>query len=239
MVGNHTQRNIFLFIVVVLYTGNFADFFHNVLHGINLKEIVNTLHNTSKPFQAHTGIDIGVVKRCIVAVTVGIKLGKHEIPKLGVTVTIAANAAGFFAATVLFAAVKINFGTGSAGAGAVLPEVILFTEPYNALSGNADLLGPNLKSFIIIQINGDPKLINRHFHYFRAEFPSPLGSIGLKIVAEREIAEHFKKCAVPCRFTDSFNIGCTNALLAGGHALSRRCHLSGKVFFHRCHTGID
>ena len=51
----------------------------------------------------------------------------------------------------------------------------------------------------------------------------------LKIISEREIAQHFKKGQMPCRLAHVLDIAGTYALLAGSHALSRRDLLSGKI----------
>ena len=48
MVGNNTQRNVGLFVFFILYARNAADVLHDVLHGIDLKEVVYPLGNAGK-----------------------------------------------------------------------------------------------------------------------------------------------------------------------------------------------
>ena len=115
MVGNNTKRNIVLFVIVVLNAGNFADFVHCILNGINLENIINALHNACKSFKSHTRINIRVCKRRIIIVAVVVELSKYIVPKLSKSVTLTAGAAIGRAAAVLFASVKIYFRTRSAG----------------------------------------------------------------------------------------------------------------------------
>lgn len=61
----------------------------------------------------------------------------------------------------------------------------------------------------------------------------------LKIVAERKVPEHLKKCAVARRLSYIFNIPRADTFLAGRHARPRRDLLPGKIWFQRGHPGID
>ena len=104
---------------------------------------------------------------------------------------------------------------------------------------NTVLLSPNIKSLIIIFINSYIKLVNRHFKNFGTKFPSPCSSFLFKIVTEREVTEHFKKCSVTVSLTNLLNIGSTNTFLASCNTISRRCNFTCKILFHRRHTRID
>ena len=104
---------------------------------------------------------------------------------------------------------------------------------------NTVLLSPNIESLIIIFVNCYIKLVNRHFKNLGTKFPSPCSSFLFKIVTEREITEHFKKCSVTISLTNLFNIGSTNTFLAGCNTISRRCNFTCKILFHRRHTRID
>ena len=121
----------------------------------------------------------------------------------------------------------------------MLPEVIFFSETDDSCRIHTDLLCPDIKRFVVLFINRNPKLIDRHFHDLGAKFPCPCGRFMLKVIAEREVTEHFKICAVTCRYADSFNIGCTDTFLASGHSFSWRGQLACKVLFQRCHTGVN
>ena len=239
MVGDDAQRNIDLFVFVIFHTGNAHDVFHDILHGIDFKQVVDVLRDARETFKAHAGVDIGVGKTGVVVVPVVFKLGEHQVPKFDIAVAVAADFAVRLAAAIFFAAVIINFRAGTARTRAVLPEVVLFAEADHMVGVHADGFGPNVIRFVIVFINADIKLFGVHFHDLRAEFPRPRDNLFFEIVAEREVAEHFKIGAVTRGFADVFNVGRANALLAGGYALSRRRNFAGEIFFHGRHTGVN
>ena len=239
MVGDHAQRNVDLFVFVIFHPGNAHDVFHDILHGIDFKQVVDVLRDARKTFKAHAGVDIGVGKTGVVVVPVVFKLGEHQVPKFDIAVAVAADFAVRLAAAVFFAAVIINFRAGTARTRAVLPEVVLFAEADHMVGVHADGFGPNVIRFVIVFINADIKLFRVHFHDLRAEFPRPRDNLFFEIVAEREVAEHFKISAVARGFADVFNVGRADALLAGGYALSRRRNFAGEIFFHGRHTGVN
>ncbi len=218
---------------------NAADGLHNVLCCINKEHIINILHNAGQSIQPHASINIRVLHGRIMAMAVTVKLGKDNVPEFNVAVAVAADTTGRFAAAVFRAAVKVNLGARAAGTGTVFPEVVLFSKADNMVRRYADFFGPNIKRLVIVQINGNPQPVLRHLHYFRAELPCPRNGLMLKVITEGEIAEHFKERAVAVGNADVFNIAGTNALLAGRYTAAGRCHLAGKVFFHRCHAAIN
>ena len=61
----------------------------------------------------------------------------------------------------------------------------------------------------------------------------------LEVVAEREVAEHFKICAVTRSLSDVLDIGRANALLAGRHAVARRFFDTLKILLQRRHARVD
>ena len=97
------------------------------------------------------------------AFAVRVKLGKNKVPKFNISVAFAANAAIRLAAAVLFAAVVMQLRAGAAGAGSVLPKIVLLAHAHNAVGRNTNLFGPNIKGFVVILVNGNPKLVYRHF----------------------------------------------------------------------------
>ena len=221
---------------MIVNTGYRRDFFHNVLNGINLEKVINSLHNAGKALKPHSRINIRVVKRSIIAVSVVIKLSEYVIPKLGITVAVASGTAVRRTAAIFFSAVKIYFRTRTARTGAMLPEVILLAQTDNVGRVNAYFFCPDIESLVVVFINSYPKLVLGHFKHFCAEFPSPSSSFMLKVITEREVAQHFKISAVAVCLTYSLNVGSTNTFLAGCNALSRRCYFSRKIFFHRRHA---
>ena len=124
MVGDNAQGNVGLLTRTVFHTDDTADMFHDILNGIHFEQVVDALHDARQAFQAHTGIDVGMVERGVVAVAVVIKLGEYVVPKFHVAVAVATNSAIGRAATVFLAAVIVEFRARTARTGAVLPEVI-------------------------------------------------------------------------------------------------------------------
>ena len=104
---------------------------------------------------------------------------------------------------------------------------------------NADFLCPNIKGFVVVLIDRNVELVLGHFENLGEEFPRPCGSLALKIISEREVAEHFKECAVTRGDTYALDIGRSDTLLAGGNALARRSYLACEVLFHGSHTAVD
>ena len=215
---------------------NFTNFFHYILYGINLKNIIHVLHNACKSFKSHTCINIWVIKRSIIVVTVIVKLSEHIIPKLCISVALTPGTAVGRTAAILFSSVIIYFTAGTAGTRTMFPEIILFTETYNMGGVNTILLSPNLVSLVVIFINCYIELVNRHFKHLCTKFPRPSGCLFFEIITEREVTQHFKKSTVTCGFAYALYIGSTNTFLAGGNTLTWRCNLPGKIFFHRSHT---
>ena len=239
MVGDNAQGNIALLVIMIFYAGNVNNMLHNIADSVNLKEVVNALHDASESFKTHTGINIAAFKASIVSVSVVFKLGENKVPEFGISVAVTAGAAIRRAAAVFFTAVKVDFRTRAAGACTVFPEVIFFSESYNPFGRNTDFFCPNVKSLVIILIDGDPELVHGHFHNLSAKLPCPRGCLMLEVIAEREVAEHFKICSVSCGNSDALNVRCADALLAGGHTPARRSELPSEVFFERRHACVD
>ena len=86
------------------------------MDGVNQKQVVNALHYAGKAFKAHSGVDVGMLKRSVVALAVALKLGENKVPDLNKAVAFAANVTVGLAAAFFVAAVKVYFGAGSAGA---------------------------------------------------------------------------------------------------------------------------
>ena len=153
MVGDHADRDVLFLVLLVGDAGDLADPLHNVLDGIDLKEVIDALHDAGKALQTHAGINILVLQRGVAALTVGIELGKYKVPELDIAVAIAADMTVGTPAALFGSAVKIDLGAGPAGTGADLPEVILLAQPNHMIGGNAAALGPDLICLIVVLID--------------------------------------------------------------------------------------
>ena len=123
----------------------------------------------------------------------------------------------------------------------MFPEVVGFAEPSDALGGDADLLVPELERLVVALVDRRPEQLLRDREPVRRgqELPRPRDRLALEVIAEREVAEHLEKGAVPRRVTHALEVGRADALLAGGHPSSRRFLLTGKILLHRRHARID
>ena len=129
----------------------------------------------------------------------------------------------------------------------MLPEVVLLAELEDAVLGNADLLVPDAERLVVggrglvagenrgiqaVRVEADPLGA-------RQEFPRPVDGLGLEIVAEREVAEHFKVRAVARGVADVLDVAGADALLTGGNAVTRGLFFAGKPRLHGGHACID
>ena len=239
VVGDYPQGDVLFLVIAVVHIGNAADVLHNVLHRVHQEQVVHVLHNAGQTLQAHAGVDVGVLHRRIVALAVAVKLAEHHVPEFYIAVALTAGAAVRGAAAVLGAAVKVDFGAGAAGAGAVLPEVILLAEADHMVFRDTDLFGPDVVGFIVIQVDRNIEFFSRDLQVLRQKFPGPGDDLLLEIILETEIAQHLKESAVPRRDTDALDVRRADALLAGGDTVAWRLLLTEKPLFHRRHTTVD
>lgn len=239
MIGDNAEGDILDTILMILNPSDVRDMSHNILYGIDLKEVIDILHNASEAFEAHPGIDIRVSHRGIMAVAIGIELTKDEIPDLHKPVAIAADMAIRLTAALIGAAIEIDFRARAAGAGADFPEVVIPAEAGHVGGIDADLIDPDIPSLVVAFEDGDIEFFLRDFQDLSQEFPSPSGSLMFEVVTEGEIAEHFEVSAVAGGFADIFDIRGTDTLLAGSDALIGRGSQAEEEFFHRGHAGVD
>ncbi len=239
VVGDDTQRDVALFSCAVLHAGDAADVLHNVLHRVHEEEVIDLLHDAGKALQAHAGVDVGVLQGRVVALAVALELCEHEVPHLYKAVALTADMAVGLATALLGSAVKVDLGAGTAGTGAVLPEVVLLAEAHHMGGVNADLLCPDVICLVVVLIDGYIELVLGQLQNFCKEFPSPRGRLALEIIAEGEVAQHFKEGAVTRRDADALDIRRADTFLAGRHTLARRRDLSGEILFHGRHSAVD
>lgn len=118
----------------------------------------------------------------------------------------------------------------------MFPEVVLFTETDDVIFSYAYFITPDSICFVVLFVNGGPELVLRNFKNLCEIFPSPRQSVLLEIIAEGEVSEHFKECAVTRRISDVFYIICTDTLLTGCHSTAGRSKFAREIFFKRSHS---
>ena len=211
---------------------------HNRIH---IKQRAYALAYNRQTLQTHTGVNILLNQLRVIALTIVIELGEHIVPHFHETVAIAAGTAPGLAAAKFLATVIMDLGTRTAGAGTVLPEVVLLAQAGHMIFRNADDLSPNIPCLIVIFIDGGIHSLRLQAHPFRAgkKLPAPLQGFFLKVVTEGEVAQHLEIGAVTGSLADVFDITGTDTLLTGADTLTGRLNFAGEVGLHRCHTGID
>ena len=241
VVRDNAQGNVLLMALAVVGAGEFADLMGDVHDGVHVEERVDALADHREALQTHSGVDVLLLEFGVVVVAVVVKLTEHIVPDLDVAVAVAAHRAGRLAAAVLLAAVIVDLRAGAAGAGAVLPEVVLLAEAEDALGRDADVVLPDGGGFIVVHIDRRVQAVRIQAHPLRGsqEFPAPGDGFLLEIITEGEVAQHLKEGAVTGRLADVFDVAGADALLAGADPVPRRLLFSLEPGLHRRHAGVD
>ena len=228
-----------LFLLFIGHAGDLADAVAQRLDRIDVEHRVDVLHRHGEALKAHARVDVLLLQRRVIAVAVIFELREDVVPDLHIAVAVAAGRAVGLPAAVLLAAVIVHLRAGAAGACAVLPEVVLLAELVDSLRGHADLVSPDREGLVVVQIDGRIEPVRIKSDHLRQELPRPVDRFRLEIVAEGEVAQHLKECAVSRRVADIFDVAGADALLAGRDALSRRHLGAGKVRLQRRHARVD
>ena len=107
------------------------------------------------------------------------------------------------------------------------------------LTGNADLVYPNVVSLLVVLVNGGPEQVFGDFKSLCEELPSPRNSFFLEVIAKGEVAQHFKERAVAGGVTYALKVGGSDTLLAGGYSVARGNLLAREELLHRRHARVN
>ncbi len=173
MVGNDTDGHIQAVFLSVALAGNLTYFILKGLYGINVENRGYILNRRRQALQSHSGIYVLLLKLAVVAFAVTVKLGEDIVPYFYKAVAVTADGAVRLAAAVFFAAVIIDLRTRATRTRAVFPEIILLAKTVNPFRGDADLLVPDRKSLVIIQINRRVKTLGRQPGNLGKKLPGP------------------------------------------------------------------
>ena len=121
----------------------------------------------------------------------------------------------------------------------MLPEVVFLAEFIDAVLRDHHLLVPDLIGFVVAFINGRIQTLGIQADDLGQELPCPRNGLILEIITEREVAQHLEESAVPRGLADVLQVACTDALLAGGHALPGGDFLACEIRLEGGHTGVD
>ena len=240
VVGDDPQGHVLLRGLAVVGVGDLRHLIGDVHDGVHIEEGGHVLAHAGQPLQAHAGVDVLLLELGVVALPVVVELGEHHVPHLDIAVAVAAHGAARLAAAVLGAAVIVDLGAGAAGAGAVLPEVVLLAELEDALGGDAHLVVPDVPGLVVggggLVAGKDRGIepVGVQAHPLRAgqKLPGPVDGVPLEVVAEGEVAQHLKIGAVAGGLADVLDVAGADALLAGAHPVAGGLLLPGEVGLH-------
>ena len=173
VVGDHPEGHVALLVLPVAHPGDLHDLLHDVLHRVHQEQVVHPLHDASQALQSHAGVDVLLLELAVVPLAVVVKLGEHQVPDLHIPVAVAAHAAGGLAAAVLLPPVEVDLRAGAAGAGAVLPEVVLLAQALHVALRHADLFRPDVPGLVVVLVDGDVQKLLRHLEHLGEELPGP------------------------------------------------------------------
>src|SRR5690606_417429 len=160
VVGDHPDAHVGLGIVLVVDAGHRRDVIDDRPDKIDLKVAGDALEQGGRPFQAHAGVDALGLEGGKLALFVLVKLDKNQVPNLKVTLAmIAGRSAAGPATAKLLAPVIVNLGARAAGADADLPEVVFSPKAHDPGLRKADLPVPDLKSLVVLQVDGSPEAV--------------------------------------------------------------------------------
>ena len=247
VVGDDPQGYVAGLAVPVVGAGDVRDLVGDVHHRVHVEEGGHILAHHGQALQTHAGVDVFLLEFRVVPLPVVVELGEDDVPHLDVPVTVAAHGAGGLAAAPFRAPVVVDLGAGAAGAGAVLPEVILLAELVDAVGGDADLLVPDAEGLVVgggglvAFKHGGVEAVGLQPHPFGGgeELPGPGDGLLLEVVPEGEVAQHLKIRAVAGGVADVFNVPGADALLAGAHPAARGLLLPLEPGLHGGHAGVD
>ena len=171
MIRDQTDGYIFIIILLIFTACKFAYLVTQGAHRIHIKDGVHILYNRRQTLQSHTGVNVFLSQFCIIVITVIIKLSKYVVPDFHITVAVAANGTIRLFAAVLLSPVIIYLRAWTAWACAVLPEIIFFSKTENTLCRDADLLVPDIKRLIILQIDRRVQAFRVQPHHLSQKFP--------------------------------------------------------------------
>ena len=195
---------------------------------VRLKDAFDPLQDRGHTLQPHPRIDRWIGQRLLRAVGELLVLHENQIPELEEPVAV------FFrrarrAAPDMLTAIDEDFRARTARAGiAHGPEIIRGRNADDLVVGEPGDLFPILGCLVVRVIDGHKQLVLGQAEFFGDQVPGQLDRLFLEIIAEREIAQHFKEGEVPRREPHIVEVV---VLAAGAHAFLRGGRAAIGAFF--------
>ena len=182
----------FNFLAVFLARKLFANA-NQATKDIGIVVVGYALHDCGDTLKTHTSIDVLRLERSKGTILLPVILGEDAVPELKVAIAVAARLAVRAAAPYIGTLIEIDLRAGATGASRTsAPEVIFFTQLGNMIFWNTKAL-PDLNSLIIVLENGKVELFSRKPQYLSREFVCPSTHFVFEVLAEAEVAQHFKE----------------------------------------------
>ncbi len=248
VVGDDPQRDVGAVVPAVAGLGELGRPVEDLVGGVDLVDVVDTLQDRRHALEAHAGVDAlgGQLARDVevdlAAHRAELELHEDVVPDLQVAVLVGYRAA--FPA-VLGAAVVVDLGAGAARARhAHVPVVVGEPAALDALDRNADLVVPDVVGLVVVVVDGDPEALLGEPEAALGlgpgeELPRVRKGLLLEVVAEGEVAEHLEEAGVPRGLADLVDVEGAHDLLGAGRAGVGRLLLAEEVGLEGHHARVD
>ena len=253
VVGADAHCDVGVLALAVFVAGEFTQFAKEAGEHVGVVVAVLALEHGAEALEAHSGVDVLGGQGFEMAVRLALELHEHQVPDLDdVRVALVHQVASGDAARALFllaADVDVDLGAGAAGAGlSHLPEIVVLVAEQDALRGQ--VLEPCLAGLLV----KDGAVFGAAFEHGRIEqlgidavdlgeqFPRPVDSLGLEVVAKTPVAQHLEHSVVVCIVSHFFEVvvlsAHAEALLAVGGAAHLRSAVAQEDVLELVHAGV-
>ena len=201
VVGNNAHSNISLLILAVSLASHSGDAGDCRLEYVGVVVRLLALQSHTQTLEAHTRINVLCGQRLQLAIGLAVELHEHKVPDLDNQRVAHINhlATGLSLNLLVVTQVDVNLAAGTAGASLThLPEVVVLVTADNVILGQ--ILLPEL---ICLSVEGNTILLaTLEYGSIEAalvqtinaceQFPCPLDSLLLEVIAERPVTEHLE-----------------------------------------------
>ena len=157
VVDDAADGDILLLDLMILYTCHRADMIAQRDKRIDIKHRIHFLADNRQTLQTHASIDVLLLQRRVMPLTVIFELGEDIVPDLHEAVAVAARLAGVLRPTaleaVLRSAVIVDLRARTARSCPMLPEIVLLAELGDAALRDPDLVMPDLERLVIVKVD--------------------------------------------------------------------------------------
>ncbi len=204
---------------------------------------VDALQHGGDALQTHAGVDRLLGQFANDLVVLLLELHEDVVPDLDEAVAVLVRRTGRAAEDVVAVVVE-DLGAGAAGAAVAHgPEVVVGGDADDLLVREARHLLPDVEGLIVGVVDGDQQACGVQAELLGQQAPGALDGVVLEVVAEREIAQHFKEGVVTRGVADVVQVvvlaAGAHAFLRAGGAVVGRGRRAGEIVLERHHARVD